>query len=424
MNIKTLVFPCGSEIGLELYRALGKIKEVILYGGSSISDHGEFAYENYLPGIPFVDDDQFIATVNRVVAEHQIDYVIPAHDRAILKLAEASQRRELACKVLTSPYETCAICCSKRQTHLKLCSTVKMARLYQSLRDVQEWPVFLKPDSGCGSKGTAKVYNLSEAQYQLARAPDSLILEYLPGREFTIDCFTDRHRRMLFCGGRERVRISNGISVRTVPVDDSRFQNIAESINRLLAFRGMWFIQVKEDKCGHLAVMEVAPRIAGSMGLYRNCGINFALMSLYDAEGCDVGVIRNDFPIIMDRALESRFKNCLIYDHVYVDYDDCIVVRGNLNLQVVMFLYQCVNNGVHITLLTRHARDLESDLQKHRIRELFDNIVNITDGAGKSGFIGEKNAVFIDDSFAERNEVKIATGLPVFAPDAVESLLV
>ena len=47
---KVLVFPCGSEIGLELHRALGKAKEVVLYGASSVSDHGEFVYENHIPG--------------------------------------------------------------------------------------------------------------------------------------------------------------------------------------------------------------------------------------------------------------------------------------------------------------------------------------------------------------------------------------
>ncbi len=34
----------------------------------------------------------------------------------------------------------------------------------------------------------------------------------------------------------------------------------------------------------------------------------------------------------------------------------------------------------------------------------------------------DKNAVFIDDSFAERKEVKDYLSLPVFAPDMVSSL--
>jgi hypothetical protein len=41
-NVNVLVFPCGSEIGLELHRSLKDIRFVNLFGASSVSDHGEF----------------------------------------------------------------------------------------------------------------------------------------------------------------------------------------------------------------------------------------------------------------------------------------------------------------------------------------------------------------------------------------------
>ena len=111
MSLKknVLVFPCGSEISLEAYRSLGTAKEVILYGASSVSDHGEFVYENYIPNIPFVSDNRFISEINRIVAEYTIDYIIPAHDLVLLKLSEALHNGQLACKLLTSPYETCKV---------------------------------------------------------------------------------------------------------------------------------------------------------------------------------------------------------------------------------------------------------------------------------------------------------------------------
>ena len=44
---KVLVFPCGSEIGLEIERALKFNKDYELIGGSSVNDHGMFEYEKY-----------------------------------------------------------------------------------------------------------------------------------------------------------------------------------------------------------------------------------------------------------------------------------------------------------------------------------------------------------------------------------------
>jgi len=418
-----MVFPCGSEIGLEVYRALGKAKEVVLYGASSASDHGEFVYENYISGLPFVSSTQFIIEINHVITKYMIDYIIPAHDLVVRAFAEAVDQGRLACKVLTSPYQTCVVCCSKRITNQLFSGKIIVPKLYETLGEVVEWPVFLKPDVGCGSRGTAIAFNRGEAEYYMARSDKLLIFEYLPGKEFTVDCFTDSRGCLRFCGGRERVRISNGISVRTVPVDNKQLSDLAEIINRTLKFRGMWFFQVKEDKNGQLALMEIAPRVAGAMGLYRNLGVNFALLSIYDAEGYELEVVRNDIPIVFDRALESRFKMNIQYDHVYLDYDDCLIINDKVNLQMIAFLYQCLNHGVGITLLTRHIGDLDASLQRHRIRFIFDHVVRVNDAMPKYKYMTKANAIFIDDSFAERLSAHKEKHIASFAPDAIEALM-
>lgn len=423
MNLKVLVFPCGSEIGLEIHRSLAFARGVKLYGGSSVSDHGEFVYENYIPDIPFVSDSAFLPELNRAVNEHGIDYIIPAHDSVVLKLAEAARNGDLACKLLTSPYETCRICRSKRETSAAFSGLLPVPRLYPSLDEVKEWPVFLKPDTGCGSRDVVKCADRREAEFFLRKRDDLLIFEYLPGKEYTVDCFTDRHGKLVFCGGRDRSRIMNGISVRTSPADNPLFRKTAELLNARLKFRGMWFFQMKEDGNGRAMLTEAAPRVAGAMGLYRNLGVNFALMSLYDAEGYDVGVLCNDFPLVFDRALGGRFKAGLAYERVYMDWDDCVVIGGRLNLQVVAFMYQCVDAGIEIVLLTRHASDLDAALRKYRLERVFSSVEHIKDGAPKSSFIKKPGAIFMDDSFAERKEVREKTGIPVFAPDAVEALL-
>lgn len=421
--LRVLVFPCGTEIGLEIHRALSAAKGIMLFGGSTLSDHGEFVYTNYIPDIPHVSDSDFLPEISRLIKEYGIDYIIPAHDAVLLKLAEFARVGGLSCKVIAAPYETCRICCSKKESHRFFAGLLTLPRLYDSLDSVKEWPVFLKPDVGSGSRGTVKCLDYVEAHYHLRKVPDLLIFEYLPGKEYTVDCFTDRYGRLIFCGGRERARITNGISVRTSPVSKPVFNKIAETINAKLKLHGAWFFQLKESKSGELALMEIAPRIAGAMGLYRNLGVNFVLMSLYDAEGSDVKVLCNNYPIIFDRALGGLFRVNLVYKCVYVDWDDCVLRGEKLNLQVVAFLYQCVNAGIDIILLSRHAGDLAAAIQKHRIANVFSSVIHIKDTTPKSVFVKEKESIFIDDSFAERREVSANAAIPVFAPDAVESLL-
>ena len=88
------------------------------------------------------------------------------------------------------------------------------------------------------------------------------------------------------------------------------------------------------------------------------------------------------------------------------------------------FIYQSVNKGKKIHLLSRHAGDLVNDLEKlHIDKGLFAEITVLSGEDEKWNYIHEKNAVFIDDSFAERKKVKEKTGIPVFDVDMIECLI-
>jgi hypothetical protein len=248
-------------------------------------------------------------------------------------------------------------------------------------------------------------------------------LEYLPGEEYTVDCFTDRHGALRFVGGRTRIRTSNGISVDTRPVEDPAFDALAAIINHTVELRGMWFFQVKRAADGALVLLEIAPRVAGAMGLQRSRGVNLPLAALYDAMGLDVDFRPNAYDLRMDRALEAHFVLPLRYQHVYMDLDDCLVQRGEVDLTAIAFLYQCRNRGVAVHLLSRHAADLHATLARYCLGSLITTVIHVADGSPKSQWITERDAILIDDSFRERKDVIDTLGIPAFAPDAIESLI-
>src|SRR5690606_9264139 len=110
----------------------------------------------------------------------------------------------------------------------------------------------------------------------------------------------------------------------------------------------------------------------------------------------------NAYPIELDRALENRFRIELEFRHVYIDLDDCLLIRGRVNTALLAFLYKAIDDGCTITLLTRHADDPRETLRRARLEAVFDRIVHITDGGPKSDYIDLLPAIFIDDSFHER----------------------
>lgn len=426
MKKNILVFPCGSEIALEVFRAVNNSTHFNLIGASSCNDHGEFVFPNYISGVPFITDEQFIPEMVRIVKENNIDAIYPAMD-AVIEILKSNESK-VGCKIIAPDAETTKTCLSKTKTYEKLCNTVKTPRTYTSIDDVKEYPVFTKPDVGYGSRGAKKCQNREDLINQLELFPTSIISEYLPGDEYTVDCFSNNEGKLLCAYPRIRARIMNGISVNTKPVyDNGEFNQFAEKINSKIKFSGAWFFQVKRDVKNELTLMEVASRFGGSSSLFRAKGINFALMSLFNAFDIPVSIIENQYEIEMDRALDNKYKIGLTYNEVFVDFDDCIYLdKQYVNDSLIAYLYRCRNNGIKITLLSKHddvkLRPLEELLSELRIKQIFDRIIHVPLDEQKFKYIDNRNAIFIDDSFAERKTIFEKCGLNVFSLDMVEVL--
>lgn len=422
---RVLVFPCGSEIGLEIHRSLAHATHFELVGASSVDDHGSFVYSDYVGGLPTVHDDAFPSALVEVAAREHIDLVFPAHDDVTVAVARLAADGRLPADAVGSPLPTTEVARSKRRTYAALGGSVAVPSLFGSPEslDDRSFPVFVKPDCGQGSRGARRVDDIDELRRCLAGDPSLVVQEHLPGPEYTVDCFTDRHGRLRYAAGRLRSRISNGISVRTVGVDDQRFAEIAAAINGSLQLRGVWFFQLKERSSGELVLMELATRVAGTMGWSRCRGVNLPLLTLFDRLGCDIEIEHNEVVLEVDRALGNVYRSGLRYEQVYLDFDDLLVHGGRLNVAVVAFVYQCRNRGIPVRLVTRHRGDLPARLRDLAIADCFAEVIWLQAGERKADFITLPNAIFIDDSHAERASVREALGIPVFDAHMIESLL-
>ena len=426
MKKNILVFPCGSEIGLEIHRSLKYSTHFNLIGGSSVDDHGKFVYENYVENIPFHNAVNFLEIIKKIVLDHKIDAIYPTMDevaRTFKNIEEA-----IGCRVVGSSAETTAICASKKLTYKKLKDLIPIPKTYATLDSVEEYTLFIKLDVGFCSKNVYLAKDETAAQAFLkgfSSENDFVFCEFLPGAEFTIDCFSDRYGNLLFSGARKRVRISNGISVNTKQANEHNalFSSYADVINKQLKPRGAWFFQMKFDKDDILKLLEVASRLGGSSSLFRSKGVNFAMLSAFDCFDMDVEIMQNRYEAELDRALLNRYKLKIEYTTVYVDYDDCILLGDKVNQEIIAYLYAILNQRKKIILITRHTGNLQQSLSSYRLQGLFDEVIHLTKKEKKSDFINPTEAIFIDDSHAERSDVKKKYNIHVFSPDMVETLI-
>lgn len=418
---RVLVFPGGTEVGLEIHRALCQCKDVRLYSaGLDVSNHAPYVFARHFT-VPSVHDSGWIDRLNHIITKEEIDYVFPAHDDVVLALAQNAERVEAP--AISSPLRTCQIARSKSKTYRALSGVVPVPRLYQDPQVVDRYPVFVKPDRGQGSRQTHLVHSKSRLSQLLRQDRECILMEYLPGDEYTVDCFSDRDAGLLFCEGRQRIRTRSGISMNSRPVESDLFVEYAKRISTKMTFYGAWFFQVKKDRSGTYKLLEVAPRIAGTMAVHRVKGVNFALLSIYERERIPIEILVNEVNVEIDRALANRYRHQVEYSVVYVDLDDTLILNGAVNVNLVRLLYQCINQGKRIVLLTKHTGNIAQTLRRHRLSEIFDEIIHMEQSASKSDYICESDAILIDDSFSERKAASERLGILTFDCSMLEMLL-
>ena len=418
-----LIFPSGIENGLEIHKSLKYCKEINIFSATAdVPNQAFFIYkENNI--IPDVRTGDWITELNKAISKNNIDLVYPANSIIIDSLSE--NRDRINADILLPDHSIIDLTRSKKRTIARLESIILTPKVFLTKESVFNFPVFVKPDRGYGSQG-ARVVN-SHAELDSIPFDDFIVQELLPGREFTIDCFSDKNCSLLFSGGRERSRVRMGTSMHAEIVTkdlEDQFELMASKILKEIPISGAWFFQVKEDVKGRFKLLEIDIRIAGTMGFNRCRGINFPMLSIFQHYGYSVSTFTNNVHIKLDRCLRNRYLFDYDYDTVYIDLDDTIIVHEKINLEVIQFIYQCINKKIKLILISKSlAEDKEDFLAKWRVQNLFDEKIWLEEKDPKYKYMKHENAIYIDDSFSQRLEVHNKRGIPTFDCSMVESLI-
>lgn len=426
MRKNVLIYPGNSYAAEEVYFCL---KDSLRYRpvlGNHGSAHCEFITDDFYADFPLITEDSFFDYINEFIKNHDIKFIIPTHD-TVADFFAKNDKSINACVVSSDEY-TADVCRHKRKTYELFKDCTFIPKVFATIDDLS-YPVFAKDNVGQGGKlsGTAK--NKEELYEILNRNIDIdyVLTEYLPGIEVTVDCFTDRHGRLLYYQPRLRETILTGMSGRSRLYErEEEINEMAVVINERLNLRGYWYFQCKKDIDGHFKLMEISTRFAGTFCITKNLDVNFPLLALTDFDGLDVKIFPNKYEIVSDRGYKNLFKVNYPYSKVYIDFDDTIAYqRKKYIIPTMAFLFQCMNEEKRIILLTRHAYNIRETLADLCIdSRMFENIIEVENGKHKSDYIKEKEgAIFIDNSFIERMNVKERVGIPTFDVCNLECLL-
>lgn len=113
-----------------------------------------------------------------------------------------------------------------------------------------------------------------------ARAfPQLVVCEYLPGDEYSVDCLANNGKAVVVVP-RLRNKMINGISVQGEFIKDERIIAYCTQIIKALNLHGNIGIQVKRSATGEPLLIEVNPRVQGTIVAGLGAGINLPLLAV------------------------------------------------------------------------------------------------------------------------------------------------
>lgn len=419
-RLRVLVFPGGTEVGLEIARALEHSVHVELHGATSREDHAALAFACHAR-VPRIGDPDFDRSFSALLARWRIDLVFATHDSVQEYLAPRIGGWGAA--LVNGDVETTRVARRKSATYALFDDQPWVPRVHAPGTAADDWPVLVKPDLGQGGQGIVLAHSAAELEAARAAVNGALACEFLPGEETTVDCFTDRHGHLLHLGPRTRERVVGGIAMRSEPLPrDPELDSIGQALNTRLRLRGPWFFQARRDRRGRWKLLEFSCRLATGSALPRAAGINLPLLAVQDHLGRDLQLLAEPRLRLLERRLENSAVLDYEFDTCYLDLDDTLLCAAKANPQAMRLAYRLLQLGKSLVLLTRHAGDLAASLEAARIpATLFDRIVHLRHGEPKSEHV-HAPGIFVDNHFPERLEVSRRHGIPVFDVDALDLL--
>ncbi len=109
--------------------------------------------------------------------------------------------------------------------------------------------------------------------------PELLISDYLPGAEYSVDCLAENGKAKLIVP-RLRKKMINGISVQGSFIKDEKIIVYCTNIIEAIGLHGNIGIQLKNDHNDQPLLLEINPRVQGTIVAALGAGVNLPLLAV------------------------------------------------------------------------------------------------------------------------------------------------
>lgn len=239
---------------------------------------GQYFCDNFYK-VPLAFDKGYISSIVKICLKENIRIFIPIWENEIEVVSKKIKIfKEKNILVPISSERTISICNDKlklydffRKNNIE---TIKTTKISNKNGDKLNYPIFIKPAFGTGSKNCYKVSNKQEFIFYLNKVENPIIQDYIVGEEFSIDTFSDLDGTVIGIVPRKRIEIKMGIATKSITVRDNKIIKKTEDILNKLKIIGPANLQCFKTRDNKIIFFEINPRFGGSYILSFKAGLN------------------------------------------------------------------------------------------------------------------------------------------------------
>ena len=244
---------------------------------------------------PRVTSDGYVDWLLDLCLRHDIHLIFPLIDPELPILAAARERFAAhGVRVVLSGEGAMAISNDKRATEVfPAHRPFDTARTHQNRGGARRgaFPIFIKPNNGSSSIGSRVLESPEDLHYWWTRTTDPLLMEYAPGREYTVDVYCGLSGDVRCAVPRRRLRVRHG------EVEKGRTENIPMlmeqamlAANALDTPRGVVNFQCLIGDDDIPKWIELNARFGGGAPLSHTAGADFPRWLLEEALGIEPSI--------------------------------------------------------------------------------------------------------------------------------------
>lgn len=293
--------------------------------------------------VPYVSDTQYINELLYWCRIYHPDVIIPTISAELpLLIARKREFEAIGVKVSVSSMESVNTCISKLKLYMAMIDAGIPTPQFMAIRSLVDFdealdvlgypkkPVCIKATRLSGSRGV-RILDPSKSRFDVlfgekpnsiyttaydlrailkereAELPEMMAMEYLPGAEYSVDVLAD-HGKVLYICGRQSNTILASIPQSATLYEDTRAYDIVTRVVETLGIDGNADFDFRYNAQGEPVLMECNPRVAATMAIFKEGGLNLPYLRVKQLLGEPLPEIQVRYGVKMVRRYHEYYS--------------------------------------------------------------------------------------------------------------------